>query len=92
MSNEKYTLPIENGKIVSYAWPGGYPVFYICKDGGILCPDCVQENLKLIQENIETESQADWRVIGSDINWEDSSLHCDNCSKRIQSAYSEDEV
>lgn len=24
----------------SYAWPGGYPLFYTSQDGGCLCPKC----------------------------------------------------
>ena len=22
----------------SWAWPGGYPLYYLCDDGGVLCP------------------------------------------------------
>jgi hypothetical protein len=29
------------GKIPSHAWPGGYPLYYITKDGGVLSPDAV---------------------------------------------------
>ena len=29
----------ESGKLMAYAWPGGYPLYYVCKDGGVLCPE-----------------------------------------------------
>ena len=32
-----------------------------------------------------------WRIVASDVNWEDASLTCDNCSKGIESAYAERE-
>ena len=77
----------ENGKVDSWAWPGGYPLFYICADSGILCPDCANgENGSLATETDPTE---DWRVVAYDINWEDPDLFCDHCSRRIESAYKE---
>src|SRR5689334_3778894 len=24
----------------AYAWPGGYPLIYLCRDGEIVCPAC----------------------------------------------------
>jgi len=30
------------GKLVSYAWPGGYPVFYLDHYDSVLCPECAQ--------------------------------------------------
>ena len=30
-----------------------------------------------------------WRIVASDVNWEDASLTCDNCGQRIESAYGE---
>ena len=74
--------------IETYAWPGGYPIFYLCADGESLCPSCVAANRKLIEAAPEyLDSQ--WEVVGSDINWEDSSMYCAHCNARIESAYSE---
>lgn len=69
-----------NGKLVSYAWPGGYPVWYITKDSLTICPDCANK--------VDTSDPP----IACDVNWEDSELFCDDCGKRIESAYAEDEV
>lgn len=67
-------------------WPGGYPIFYICHDGGVLCADCANENIAMTSD---PEAERDWRVVGSDINYEDDDLQCDNCGKMIESAYGE---
>ena len=69
-----------------YAWPGGYPMFYITGDGGVLCPKCVNENLELLDE-----FDPQWYVIGYDVNYEDEHLYCDHCGEKIESAYGEDE-
>src|SRR5437899_2447381 len=29
-----------DGTLPAYAWPGGYPIVYMAKDNGILCPKC----------------------------------------------------
>ena len=77
---------MEDGKVPSYAWPGGYPLFYFAKDCGVLCPDCVNGNLELVKDPDDPQ----WYVVGADVNWEDTSMYCDNCNKTIESAYGED--
>lgn len=79
----------EHGHCEKYAWPGGYPIFYLCADGGILCPDCVDAERQLIEEADDYDKQ--WLVVAADVNWEDESLTCDHCNKRIPSAYGDDE-
>jgi len=71
----------ESGKFDSFAWPGGYPLFYLCADNGVLCPDCANEN----GHDDATDKQ--WRIVASDVNWEDSDLTCDHCNRKIESAY-----
>ena len=74
---------MENGKVQSYAFPGGYPIYYITADNGVLCPDCVNKNMHLLNDKHDKQ----WYVVASEINYEDDSLHCDNCNKKIESAY-----
>ena len=69
----------ENGQLPSYAWPGGYPIFYIDKQNNCLCPDCANRDIDQSQE-----------VIASDINWENDCLYCDDCGNKIQSSYGEE--
>lgn len=73
-----------------YAWPGGYPTYFITSDCAALCFDCAKKEAKRIVESIRNGSNDGWRVIGHEVNWEDSCLICDHCSQRIESAYAED--
>jgi hypothetical protein len=76
---------MENGKLQAYAWPGGYPLYYVTADGGTLCADCA------CQSNVDYKDASDkqWHIVGADVNWEDDSLHCSDCDKQIESAYGE---
>lgn len=76
---------LENGNYQAYAWPGGYPLYYVCADNGVLCSDCVNEHKEL-----DSSADPQWNIIAADINYEDSALYCDHCNERIESAYAED--
>jgi hypothetical protein len=86
------SISASTGEVTKYAWPGGYPVYYVTSDGASLCASCVDKEIKTILESTLESSRDGWAVEGADINWEDSNLFCDHCSKRIESAYAEDEV
>lgn len=68
-----------------WAWPGGYPIYYVTADWGILCADCANENMHL---TLDGDSQ--WRIECIEVNYEDNELWCDNCNCQIESAYGED--
>lgn len=73
-----------DGSLTRYAWPGGYPVYYVTTDGAGLCPTCAT------QHGTEKDgSHSGWELEGADINWEDPELFCDHCNTRIPSAYAE---
>ena len=76
-----------DGTLPAYAWPGGYPIFYITADSGVLCPDCANNS-----EQTRDPVDPQWRLMGQDVNYEDPNLFCDHCDKRIESAYAEDET
>ncbi len=79
MANQIAALRKENnGKLPSYAWPGGYPIFYMDAENSALCPTCANK------------PGYPAPVTAWGINWEDSELYCDDCSQRIESAYAED--
>lgn len=80
----------EDGTYPAYAWPGGYPIYYIMKDNGILCPDCVNNERPKDLDDEYTDDDR-WIVVGQDINYEDADLHCDHCNEKIECAYCEDE-
>ena len=76
-----------------YAWPGRYPIYFMCEDGDDLHPHCVKETYRQVAWAVRHNIHRDqWRVVAADVNWEDPSLYCAHCNKRIESAYAEDEV
>lgn len=74
-----------------YAWPGGYPRYFIMSDGDALSFKAAKENADLIREAIASNSNNGWRVVAVDINWEDHWLTCAHTGELIESAYGEDE-
>lgn len=73
-----------------YAFPGGYPVYFITADGGVLSHESAVEEKADIEEAIHTDDRASgWRVVAMEINYEDSDLYCDHSGERIPSAYAE---
>lgn len=75
----------DDGTLAEYAWPGGYQLYYVTKDSGILCPDCA--NMAAREGLTNDRNDAQWYIIGAEINYEDSDLYCDHCSERIPEAY-----
>jgi hypothetical protein len=74
-----------------YAWPGGYPLYFECDDGGALSFRTAKENRRRILESIVNGEPGDgWRVVAMEVNWEDSELLCDHSGERIESAYGDD--
>jgi len=78
---------IRNG---AYAWPGGYPLYFITSDGAALSFDAAKAERRNILQSIAHRNNDGWRVIGADVNWEDQDLTCDHTGERIPSAYGED--
>ena len=78
----------DDGTLTKYAWPGGYPVFYLVADNGVLCADCA--NGTNDSDASEDTDDTQWKLVACDVNWEDESLYCDYCSAQIESAYGEE--
>lgn len=70
----------DNSNLPTYAWPGGYPLFYMDAENNCLCPECANKN-----------DEYNAAIVAHNVNYEDTALYCDDCSKRIESAYCEDE-
>ena len=75
---------IRNG---AYAWPGGYPLYFIASDGEALSFKTAKAERRLILEAIRDHDNSGWRVVAMDINWEDTELVCAHSGERIESAY-----
>jgi len=65
----------KNGKYPAWAWPGGYPIYYLSKGHDILCADCVNKN--------------DEDILACDAHYEGPSLICIDCHAVIESSYGE---
>jgi hypothetical protein len=71
-----------------YAWPGGYPRYFVCADGEPLCFACADKEQANVTSGIDTHDGL-WEAVGCEINW-DSDLTCANCAQPIQRAYPDD--
>jgi DNA-directed RNA polymerase subunit RPC12/RpoP len=63
---------------VAYAWPGGYPVFYLTEQNNLICAKCAKKS--------DFESDL---VASSGINYEDTDMACNDCGSKIDAAYAE---
>ena len=72
-----------------YAWPGGYPMFFVTSDGAALSFAAAQSEKRAIVSSILNDSSDGWKVEAVAINWEDAELYCDHTSERIESAYAD---
>lgn len=84
----------EHGKLPRYAWPGGYPVFYLCDDDSVLCAACAngENGSETNRPDLDAACLDDhqWILTAHDINWEDPDLYCGHCNNRIESAYADE--
>lgn len=84
-----------------YAWPGGYPCYWIMADGGSLAFSVAKSDRRQMLEALaeytaepipyRARRDNEWRPVALEINWEDGDLYCDHTGKRIESAYAEPE-
>lgn len=81
-------LPINREPLPAFAWPGGYPLYYLFRDGGVCCPTCANDNVDQIAWE-RVNSHGGWALAGVEANYEDDHLNCDHCGCRIESAYGE---
>jgi len=84
-----FRAAIRNG---AYAWPGGYPCYFITNDGEALSFEAAKQERLNIIDSIANHLNDGWRIVGVDINWEDGELFCCHTGKRIESAYAEEEA
>lgn len=76
-----------------YAWPGGYPKFFVMQDGETCCFECIKDNrievFAAAPEGPGEERSPDpqWWTVAVYINWEDPSIYCAHCDGPIESAY-----
>lgn len=80
-----------------YAWPGGYPLYWLMADGEACAFDVAKSQRRQMLEALRDYEGAgnatnnDWRPIALEINYEDGALFCAHTGERIESAYAEPE-
>lgn len=75
-----YLIDLEGGDGFLPAWaPGGYPLYYVTEGMQTICPSCANDTDKSDPPEY------------AEVNWEESSLSCDDCYKWIPSDYGDDE-
>lgn len=73
-----------------YAWPGGYPLYFVTADGEALSFKAARaERRNILQALAYNDTRSGWFVVGVDVNWEDAGLACAHSGERIQSAYAD---
>lgn len=74
----------------AYAWPGGYPIFFVTTDGAPLSFATVKDNWRqIVDAHLRNDRYCGWHIADAQINWEDNDLYCDCTGERIESAYGE---
>ena len=86
MTLREIKAALRNGK---YAWPGGYPLYFIATNGDPLSFEAVRANWRAVCECHIKDGPACWDVSAIDTNWEDSELCCAETGERIESAYAD---
>jgi len=82
VSQLKATL--RNGK---YAWPGGYPMYFLCCNGGCLSFDTVRKEFHNIVDSMRRNIKDGWYIVGCDINYEDNQMYDAHTNEKIECAY-----
>ncbi len=96
-SSAEFLDTLENGP---YAWPGGYPLYFVMADCEALSFKAAQENISYLLEAFEQIEDVDptyldrfadqWLPVAVEINWENNELYCAHTNELIESAYGED--
>ena len=75
-----------------YAFPGGYPLYFVMGDGEALSFKAAEAEKARIREAIEAgpDGDCDWRPLGVEINYEDADLVCVHTGEPIECAYPQD--
>lgn len=68
-----------------FAWPGGYEIFFVTSDGGVLCGACARSNYREIAaERRMKVSHGGWMILFADTTEDLSeSCICDHCRREL---------
>ena len=85
-------MRLESGELQAFAWPGGYPIYYLAEDNSIFCPDCANGKNgsdAYTDDQCQCKAHRDpqWHIVACDVHYEGPPLTCDHCHADIESAY-----
>lgn len=72
-----------------YAFPGGYPLVLIMRDGDTVCSQCARGNYRSISNATRNNLRDGWAAAGVRVHWEGAPEVCANCGKETEAAYGE---
>lgn len=75
MANLKELRADNDGQLPAFAWPGGYPMYYLTRSGLSICAVCASEP--------DTSDP----VVDGDTYMEGPGMQCEDCGQVIDSAY-----
>jgi hypothetical protein len=87
MTTKQIKLALRAGK---WAWPGGYPRYFVTTDGCALSFDTVRAEWPTVCRSTRARLRDGWTLEGVDINYEDNDLTCAHSGDPIQCAYGSD--
>ena len=71
-----------------YAWPGGYPKYFITSDGAALSFEAVYEEWRnIVSAHLDKNTSCGWHLADVAINWENPGLYCEHTNLPIEAAY-----
>lgn len=73
-----------------YAWPGGYPLYFVMSDGESLSYESARGELRQLLDAFQPQGDSQWRVVGCEINYENLDMVCCHSGEPIPSAYGND--
>jgi len=84
LNTDGYKLP--DGSFRAYSSYGCYTIFYVTKDGGVLCAKCATSDGQTTDPY-----DPQWFLVGVDVHWEGEPLTCAHCEGEIEPSYPDDE-
>jgi hypothetical protein len=78
------TVTLKGAMRQKFAWPGGYALFGVTRDGAALCMECMHKEWRQIVWDFLHNASTGWRITGIDATCNcDEAPICDHCGKDI---------
>lgn len=82
----RLNLEVNREPLPSFAWPGGYPIYYVMRDCEVVCPACANKLIREIDFAMKHRDNKAMEIDAMSVNYEDD-LQCVECHEQIPSAY-----